>query len=359
MSFVESTLLKTSFREAVHQEYQNVCLSIDPGDPYNMGDVQSAALTGYRRNFGEQLGSYQRSVSFTEVMDAAQRSQVVYVGDFHPWRGAKDTFLHIVDEGAAPSCQPVILLEEFSAKHNRYLKSFRAGVLSDNGLRARAWAYNLNGSWGGVLSILNYAKDQKKRKKQKKGRKPDEGIEVWGIDQRLASLSLRTHGLAKQVEKYVHDEKQIFVLAGDFHLAPGKLHAEIDNKVKSYTTIFQGSDEMFWQLLPLGLANDTEAVLTSTGVYCLNNTNPLFRAMVQFSASFPRRSDERFNKKELELEYKQHLITVLIRALGVDPEIEGAIDPEEVVVADLERLVYGTDDQETVRAKLESWVPTN
>ena len=346
MSTIERNQL-TAFRRAIQREYRKACLSIDSEDPYHLGSSPSTTLTSYGKTFGEELGSYQRSVSLAEVMSVARQSQVVYVGDFHPWRGAKDTFLHIVKEGADPSSQPVILLEEFLAKHNRNLKSHRAGVISDNRLRSKAWAYDRNGSWGGVLSILKYAKEQG-------------GVDVWGIDQRFASLSLRTGGIAGQVERYVHEGKQIFVLAGEFHLAPDKLHAGIDSKVRSSTTIFQSPDEMFWQLLPLGLAHGTEAVLTSTGVYCLNNTNPLFRAMVQFNASLSRRSDERFNKKELEVEYKQLLLTVLTKAWGSDPSDDFFhIDPEGVAVADLELLVYGNDSQETVHAKLESWAPTD
>lgn len=363
MSPPESKPSLTPFREAIQRAYQKACLVINRDDPHHRGSDPSTTLVSYQRTFDEQLGSYERSVSFAEVMDAARRSQVVYVGDFHPMRSVKEMFLRIVQEGADPQRPCIVLLEEFPAKHNRHLKAYLQGNIDDNGLRSKAWAYDRNGSWGGVLAIVQYAKEHRKK----------QGIDVWGIDQRFAtpsqehmphtgpqqlSLRERTEGMAAQVEQYLDDGKQIFVLAGELHLAPDKLPALLNGKVKSSIPIFQGPDEMFWQLFAQGLAYKG-AVKTSAGAYYLTNGNPLFRAMVQNNAELPRRSDDRLGKGQLEIEYKNSLLNVLIKALGRNTNGLASIDPAQVPLRDLERLVYANDDKATVRAQLEEWVPTD
>lgn len=360
----ESTPSPTPFREAIQRAYQKACLVINRDDPHHRGSDPSTTLVSYQETFDEQLGSYKRSVSFADVMDAACQSRVVYVGDFHPLRSTKDMFLRIVQEGADPQRPCIVLLEEFPAKHNRHLKAYLQGNIDDNGLRSKAWAYDRNGSWGGVLAIVQYAKEHRKEEGIR-------GIDVWGIDQRFAtpsqehihytghqqlSLRERTKGMAAQVEQYLDDGKQIFVLAGELHLAPDKLPALLNGKVKSSTTIFQGPDEMFWQLFAQGLAYGG-AVQTSAGAYYLTNGNPLFRAMVQNNAELPRGSDDRLGKGQLEIEYKNSLLTILIKALGRNTNGLASIDPAQVPLGDLERLVYGNDDKATVRAKLEDWIP--
>ena len=353
MSFQDSTLSQTPFRAAVHEAYRQACLAVNPDDPHHLGDDPRETLISYQKKFGKKLGSCPYPVSFAEVMDVARRSQVVYVGDFHPLRTTKDMFLHIVEEGAHPGSRRIVLLEEFLAKFNRYLKAYLSGALDVNGLRSKAWRYDRNGSWGGVLSILDYAKEKEHDTQLY-------GIDVAkGDDKRIDPLAMRTRGIAEQVEQYFHGGEQIFVLAGELHLAADKLPTRLKRKVESFTTIFQYPDELFWQLLPQGLAYGTEAVLTSTGVYCLNTSksNPLFRALAYSNAELSRKDLGRHNKRALEVEYNQALLNVLMRALTKNANGLGSIDPAKVPVEDLERLVYGTDDKKTVRAKLEEWIP--
>ena len=335
------------FRQGIQRRYEATYRKVAGHDPHHYGDGEpDPQLERYQQNFVRHLGSYKRSASLEEVMRAARRSQVVYVGDFHPWRSAKDIFIKIVTEGASPGSQRIILLEEFQPKHDKYLKAYLKGEITDtNGLRARTWAYDRNGTWGGVLAIVDYAEEQEI---------PVKGIDVRFYGGSLVPLPQRTKGIAAQVERYIHDGEQIFILAGEFHLASNKLPAELGSKVKSSVTIFQGPDEMFWKLLPHGLAYGPDAVLTSTGVYCLRNSNPLFRAMVQQSAAFLRNDPERSSKQNLEIEYKSHLINVVGRALRMR-NID-TIKPDQVPLADLERLVYGNDDKSVVRAKLKEWV---
>lgn len=337
----QSVPSEVPFRQAILHEYHRRCLETNQGDPHYLGSNPSATLRSYQESFGDQLGLYERSVSFAKVMDAARASVVVYVGDFHPLRLAKDTFVRIVEEGAAPRRQRVVLLEEFQANDNRYLKAYHNDVIDDNGLRSKAWSHNLNGSWGGVLGIVRYAKKK--------------GIPVRGIDQRLPSLRLRTSGIADQVEQYVTPKSQVFVLAGQFHLTPNRIPAQLDGIVKSSITVFQAPDEMFWQLLARGLAYETEAVQTSSGVYCLNNSNPLFLHMVQQNAALDRA--ERLGKEELDDNYLDSLIGVLSTVLGISG---AAIDlGTPGLLSTLERLVYGNVEREEAVKVFEGLVPTD
>ena len=98
------------------------------------------------------------------------------------------------------------------------------------------------------------------------------------------------------------------------------------------------------ELLEQGRTYAAEAVQTTTGVYHLNTSNPLFRAMVQTNAEQPR--GERYSKEELLTEYKALLFLVLEDVLKIKM---GYIDPGTAELTILERLVYGTDDEKTVR----------
>ncbi len=333
---------ETPFRQAILHEYHRRYLGINHHDPNHLGKNPSKTLRSYHESFGKQLGQYECSVSFADVMEAARKADVVFVGDYHPWHLAKDTFARIVKEATPPDGQSKqsILLEEFQANDNRYLKAYLSGVIDDNGLRSKAWSYDRNGSWGGVLEIVHYAREA--------------GIPVWGIDQRFPSLRLRTASIADHVEKQVNGKTQVFVLAGQLHLAPNRVPALLEGIVKSPTTIFQAPEEMFWQLLEHGLAYETEAVRTSTGVYCLNNSNPLFLAMVQQNAALDR--EERLGKQDLENNYLDALIQVLSTVLGVSG---ASIDPAAPGLRPtLERLVYGTVGREETLRVFEELLPT-
>src|SRR3989344_4675334 len=229
------------FRQVIQRRYKRTYHKVAGHDPHHYGDCKpDPQLERYQKNFVWRLGSYRRSVSVDEVMEAARRSQVVYVGDYHPWRGAKDMFIKIVTEGASPGSQRIVLLEEFQPKHDKYLKAYLWGEITDaNGLRAKTWTYDRNGTWGGVLAIVDCAKEQEL---------PVRGIDVRFYGGNLVPLPERTKGIAAQVQRYIHDGEQIFILAGEFHLAWNKLPAELESKVESSVTIFQGPDEMFWKL---------------------------------------------------------------------------------------------------------------
>ena len=139
------------------------------------------------------------------------------------------------------------------------------------------------------------------------------------------------------MKRSIADRTQLFVLAGELHLVPCRVPKILESEVKSSIIIFQGPDEMFYQLLASGVAYGTEAVQTSTGVYCLNNSNPLIRAMVQQNAALHR--SERLEKIELDDNYLDCLVTILSSVLGVSG---AAINPNAPGLrSTLEQLVGG------------------
>jgi len=112
-------------------------------------------------------------------------------------------------------------------------------------------------------------------------------------------------------------------------------------------------EEMFRQLLERGIVHQTEAVKTSTGIYCLNGPNPLLRAFAQNDSN--RDPRDRDSDTEIMGAYKQLLVTILGNALE---ESGAAIDAEALEIGVLEQLIYDhslTEDE--VRKRWHDFFP--
>lgn len=346
--------VEPSLYQRISKEYRDMFDKLFCQGQRHLGVDPHGSMVSYEGSFPKAIGTYAESVSEDQVIAAARDAQIVYVGDFHPLQATKKKFRDIVERARDPAKKIVILLEEFTAGPvNDRLAEYLTNRISEADLKDCIWGHEGTGTWKGMMLILRYAKELARTEKD---------IAVYGIDVRYDSVRARTGYLEEQIREImmapqeaiknsVKERQQAFVLVGDFHLNPLRLPAAFQNTTSC--TILQGPEEMFWQLQEQGILWQAEAVKTTTGIYCLNMLNPLWRTMVQNNMN--NAPGDKLKQSELKVEYKQQLIEILSKAFG---ESGGAIDPESIEITALERAVFdGTLTDEERRAQWNEFFP--
>jgi hypothetical protein len=330
----------------------------------------SSTLRLYDGVFERAVNSYERVTNEEEILGKIREADLVYAGDFHPLRRVKFKFQELIERGRNRR-EPIILLEEFSAQDQEHIDAYMQDGDLDK-LKTH-WHHEGTSSWRGIKKILEYARNQE--------------IPTYGIDaERLAttdygSTAAADYVFGSRIVDSLNTLSQVWVYVGELHLAPGhtpgvvrrarqttaatlaetvhgqtegsfaEIRAVATGELKE-VTLFQGLEEVFWQLLEQGIAHTTKAVRIADNIYCLNNVPALLRAMVydvlhdyQGELDDPEEPHPapRVTSEQLRKEYQTKLSCILAEALEIEDYNEYA-DIDE-----LERLIYDAHDDEVLR----------
>ena len=292
---------KKAYREEFNHIYERKDLS----------GVEGKLLKYYREQQRE-LKRFKKFSEEKEMWNDVQKSDIVYVGDFHPLYGVKLNFCDII-ENTTDDRKTIIALEEFLKEEQHLLDGFAKGEISKKEVKRFIERKPNNTSPSGIVKILTYA-----RKK---------GIIVRGIDtykknpkSRILSARLRDDFFAKQLtEIYTkNDFPRIFVLAGDIHVArchlPKKTKKQLKETIKDLV-IFQNEEQIFWQLMSLGKEHIVPLVKLYNGDYCINHTPPLLKELVFQNIHTPQ--EERDDTTGLLLQYIRVTQRIITQSLGI------------------------------------------
>ncbi len=309
------------------------------GRNYEM-EVGTAELQAYGMRFVHTVSCFRETCRRADVIQAVRGADIVYGGDFHPLRRVKLEFLNIIKE-RDKSRDPVILLEEFLADDQPVLDQYLAGKIDIKTVRHQSWDHEGQGSWRGFRLLLEYCRKHK--------------IPVYGINHE-GSLGQRDELAKTMIKPHLGQDRQLFVFVGEDHLAPEHLPGMVagdhgagqggyenplalpPNGVQQ-TTVLQGVEDIFWQLLDKGIAHSTEAVVIRDGLFDLNNVPPLLRALVHDNMQDGK---DRLDSELLKRKYIDTLAETIGKATGVEVWNES---PDYTI---LERILYETLPDEKV-----------
>jgi hypothetical protein len=298
-----------SLRERVIREYKKAWRTIlRDANPFGEG---KPSLLRYHQEQQRELKGYERIASEEELERIVREKDVIYIGDYHSLRGAKLNFLNLVDKGRHPDKYTMIALEEFRQSDQESLDKFLGGDIELAELLRITTQVTGRRIESGIKRILEYARDN--------------DIEVIGIDTNESdSLKKRDTEWAKVIGRYIERSTQIFVLAGDNHVAKSHLPFKIRKLVEGVDdlVVFQNEERIFWQLMEQGIENSTSVVKVSEGSYCINHTPPLLKALVYANTS-GYEDDNISNSDILEL-YLNRLRNILKDSLRLDYDGLGA-----------------------------------
>lgn len=234
----------------------------------------SPELKYYFREYQKDLKNYEGLTSHRQLLIDLIKCHVIFCGDYHTLSQAQRTVLRFLRQThkvlKRQKRRPVLALEMFSPKDQKYLNAYLTGKLSEKVFLERTsfrqrWGFQ----WENYAPLLKFAKEHE--------------IQVLGLAPgKSVNIKDRDRFAAKQIADLTqkHPEVVIFALMGDLHLADNHLPLELEKHLKKRKlkresiVIHQNDEKFYWSLVEQGLERYVEVIKVKKGVYCVMNTPP-------------------------------------------------------------------------------------
>ena len=230
-------------------------------------------LRAYQAAAARRVRGFAREATYGELLHAVSTADLVYVGDYHTLKQAQRSFLKLVQR-RWPRRPLRLALEFVQGRHQRHLDAWLAGRLGEDAFlhRIEAQRHHAFGIWPNFRPILEEAREQ---------RLPVVAIDLIGT--RRTTLAERDAYAAKRIAVALEAQPggQVFVLAGQLHVAPPHLPAAVDRALRARglrapsLTVYQNAEAIWFELQRRGREHEAEAVLVRPGEWCLLNTPPV------------------------------------------------------------------------------------
>lgn len=228
----------------------------------------SAAFKRYEARYRRQVATYRRPLDAAQIRRQLQRSDVVYVGDYHTLAYAQKSFLSWV-QVALEDARPLVLALEFvEGRHQETLDAYLRGRLGERAFLRRLGYSGRFDLWAHFRPIFELARAHRLR--------------VAAIDLRARgarALKTRDEFAAQKISDCLKapDRPRVMVLMGQYHVARCHLPTEVDRLSPGHPSLilYQNCDTLYWKLLKQRRIHRTEAVELRPGEICLFNASPL------------------------------------------------------------------------------------
>lgn len=239
---------------------------------------ESQALHDYIAGYDSYFPDYQSASSFDELVNDCVKADIVYIGDYHLLRFSQEKALELLNEFVKQEKKFILCLEMVMAKHQPFIDAYLKRKISEKKFLAeinycRNWPFE----WKNFKPFFDFA-----RRNQ---------VEIKGIGCRRktgAGPHKAKESMAKQIAKHAVNNP-VAVIAGEAHLCPAYLPAEVNNllkqqdhKKRSDATILQDYPLVYWKLAERDLENKVAVTKLQKNVYNITNTSPLMRLREEF-----------------------------------------------------------------------------
>ncbi len=188
-----------------------------------------------------------------------ESAQFVLCGDFHSSPGAQKFHAKWISEYLAnhKEEQVVVALECFMEHQQDYFNAWVSGSITDELFLDKVdWEYQ----WG--FNFESYKALIQKLSQQ--------NVRFICVNSDAPSLKERDDEIFENIKKSTKVDEKVFVLIGQYHLAPGHLPQGFNKNVVS---VHLNSEELYFALSDRGLENDVE-VLKRESHFCFLNSPP-------------------------------------------------------------------------------------
>lgn len=197
----------------------------------------------YRRRYLQSTRAPTEPASNVVVNRRIHQADVVLVGDYHTQRLAQEGYLDIARRARGQSRSLILALEFVPGDRQVELDAYLRGKLSaDSFVRRIRYPKSAElETWPSYQRILEFARLS--------------CTPVIGLDARGRSLAARDAYAADRIAgaAYRKDRPRVFVLAGQFHVAPPHLPAAIRRTPKgrhlTQLTVYQNAEAVYWRYL--------------------------------------------------------------------------------------------------------------
>ncbi|MEZ0391716.1 MAG: ChaN family lipoprotein [Pseudobdellovibrionaceae bacterium] len=230
---------------------------------------RSAGLSRYQREYEKELRKAWKVSSKEALVEAIQKAQVIWMGDFHALQQSQKAQLRVLK--ALPNPKNVILgLECIEASQQKSLERFLQGKLSERDfLKAVEWKKNWGFPWEYYRPLFRWAQ---------KNKVPVFGLNLKTKDRNAKALKERDQFAGQKILEIArqHPGHQIFVSFGDLHIAERHLPAVVKKSWPDcqFLSIYQNSERIYFQLLKKEIEHQVDVVKLSSHQFCLMSVPP-------------------------------------------------------------------------------------
>lgn len=181
-----------------------------------------------------------------ELRKAISKADVVFVGDYLTFPESQRAFARLVERACGAERPPVMAVQACPVAAQGEIDAFVKGRISERTLRRRLGLDedDLDVRWRHLRPLLELARDRR--------------VEILALDEQTASLRRWDLRAASRIARRARaaDRPRVFVLAGEFHLAPAHLPGALGEAAPDLErlSLYQRCDPVYWARARRGVA---------------------------------------------------------------------------------------------------------
>ncbi|OGP13867.1 MAG: hypothetical protein A2053_06280 [Deltaproteobacteria bacterium GWA2_50_8] len=236
--------------------------------------IRQGEFDAYERAYKRQVAHYEGLSGIDEVLEAIDKADLIYVGDYHTNHQSQKFFLRLLRLVVQRSSEMAIALELFQKRHQKLLRDYLEETIDEEEFLYKTqfkkyWDVSL---WDNFKLLFDFARYHQL---------PIIGIEA--VTDIMARLRHRDKKSAQVIVRFVkkNPRKKLLILVGDLHIAPTHLPAEVQKCLKKEglakrdLIIYQNSESIYWKLAEKNLEQKVEVVRINERSFCFMNTPPI------------------------------------------------------------------------------------
>jgi uncharacterized iron-regulated protein len=234
--------------------------------------VDKTESSDYIRRFTTEFSKYRKACSVDDVLRSAQKSDIIYFGDYHPLKASQEWAVFLLKRLLAGGAKVVLALEMLYEYQQESLDRWMKGSYEEEEfLRIIDYESEWGFDWENFRPLFMDMKEPL--------------VPVFGIDyeprDHLKFIGRRDRMIARKIasiRKFFPGHK-ILVVIGESHLAGSHLPREVERACGPglrATTIVQNIDKLYWKLM-LKSMEDISAVSVGRRKFCIFNASPVIK----------------------------------------------------------------------------------
>jgi hypothetical protein len=284
-----------------------------------IGDVDRTSRRGYIKEFHSNIGRFEASCSWDDLVIACYRADLVYIGDYHALPSAQETAARLLEAIAERSRAVVLGVEMVYGRHQRVLDRYMAGEIDEAFfLRAIRYQSDWGYDWAAFRKIYDVARAHR--------------IPVVGLDcpprTGFRHIRRRDRYAADRIAAMIaaNPGARAVVLFGESHLAPSHLPRQVTMRLKRRglekraVTVVQNLEEIYWQMSQAGYSGSDVARI-GAHTYCHFNAGPIAKyEAYRRTIETWKEEDGSQDEDAVDLTSTVHgIIDMILRFLKIDP----------------------------------------
>ena len=281
-----------------------------------IGVIDRNSRRKYIRDFDEEFRDYEAISSFDDLVLAAYKSDIIYIGDYHALPQSQLFIARLLREIARRTRKLALGMEMIFGRNQRILDRWTNGEIEEDEFLRRIryhldWGYD----WASFRQIFEVANEH--------------GIPVLALDceprNGFRYIRKRDQYAAQRIVGHLESDPwlKMVVVFGESHLASEHLPGRVRELLKGRNlerrdlVVVQNIEKIYWKLAEKGHQH-VDVVRTEASKYCVFNASPLAK-YESYRQTIDRWKLETADEDELDLTPTiYNMVDTILRFLHLD-----------------------------------------